>query len=112
MKRLIFLVALFAAPSFADSSNEMVEAINRLRPGSEWTLEGENYNRLVWISTDSTKPTRAAISAEIVRLRVLRRRESEYPTVREKVDALLVGGQAVQDIKDRIAAIDQKYPMP
>jgi len=33
-----------------------------LRPGEEWTLDGDNYDGLTWLS-DTPKPTEAQIAA-------------------------------------------------
>ncbi len=37
-------------------------AISYLRPGEEWTLDGNNYAGLTWLS-DTTKPTDAQLIA-------------------------------------------------
>ena len=34
--------------------------LNAIRPGSEWTLDGNDYGTLVWLS-DSPKPTRKTL---------------------------------------------------
>jgi len=43
------------------------DAINSLRPNSEWTWRGYEYSGLNWISSD-TKLTESEINAEITRL--------------------------------------------
>ena len=37
-------------------------ALQHLRPGEEWTLDGEEYAGLTWLS-DTTKPTEAQLIA-------------------------------------------------
>jgi hypothetical protein len=44
--------------------NDIVKALHSLRPGAEWTLSGENYENLNWLSTDIA-PSYAEIEAEI-----------------------------------------------
>ena len=36
--------------------------LTRRYPGSEWTLSGDNYTGLTWLS-DTTKPTKKALEA-------------------------------------------------
>lgn len=43
---------------------EIIEAIKALAPKAEWTLSGDDYNDIVWLS-DHAKPTLAEIEAEI-----------------------------------------------
>ena len=47
-------------------------------PGSEWTLSGDNYSGLTWIS-DTTKPTAEELQAEWAQV--------EYETACEQVEA-------------------------
>jgi hypothetical protein len=46
---------------------EIVKALNSLKPGAEWTLSGDNYADLVWLSTGKA-PTVTEIEAEIAAL--------------------------------------------
>ena len=43
---------------------EIIEAIKHLAPQAEWTLSGNDYNDIVWLS-DSSKPSLTEIEAEI-----------------------------------------------
>jgi hypothetical protein len=36
---------------------DIPQAINRCRPNTEWTLNGEEYSGLVWLDSTSEKPT-------------------------------------------------------
>ena len=38
------------------------------------------------------------------------RRKAERPTLEEKVDALIAGGQKLADLKQRLAELNVKYP--
>ena len=44
-----------------------IDAVNSLKPNSEWSWIGNEYSGLNWISSD-TKPTESEINAEITRL--------------------------------------------
>ena len=43
---------------------QIIEAITNLAPKAEWTLSGDNYADLVWLS-NGNPPTLAEIEAEI-----------------------------------------------
>jgi hypothetical protein len=44
--------------------NSIITALKNLAPQAEWTLNGDNYDDLIWLS-EGTKPTKAAIQKEI-----------------------------------------------
>ena len=46
----------------------MAEAIVALAPSAQFSLFGEDYNSLVWLSPDIPIPTQEAIDAEIIAL--------------------------------------------
>lgn len=46
---------------------EIVKALAYLAPESGWTLSGDDYNDIVWL-TDHAKPTLAEIEAEIAQI--------------------------------------------
>ena len=43
-------------------------ALIKLRPNSEWTLDGENYSDLTWLDSGTTKPTETEINNKIAEL--------------------------------------------
>ena len=45
-----------------------VNALLSLRPGAQWTLNGDD---LEWLDTEQTQPTDAEITAEVARLQAL-----------------------------------------
>jgi hypothetical protein len=51
-------------------------AILSLRPGAQFSLQGETYDNLVWLDTALARPTRAEVNAEIARLDQLDTQES------------------------------------
>ena len=46
---------------------EIVKALENLKPGAQWTLSGDEYADLVWLSAGSA-PTLSEIQAEIALL--------------------------------------------
>lgn len=95
------------------------DALQNLRPNSEWVLSGDEYEGLNWLD-DTEKPTEEEIYNEIGRLNkewqdseYRRLRAKEYPDFREYLDGIVKGDQA--QIDEYIAAclaIKEKYPKP
>jgi hypothetical protein len=46
---------------------EIVKALISLKPNAEWTISGDNYENLIWLS-NGKPPTLAEIEAEIALL--------------------------------------------
>ena len=67
----------------------IAQAIQSLRPGAQWFVQGNTYEGLEWLDTTQTKPTEAEVNAEVARL------EAEAPLKATKEEA-----------KRRIAASD------
>ena len=73
----------------------LLQALNSLRPGAEWSLNGSNYDDIVWHDTNQTKPTKQEVELEIARLQnefvnneYQRKRELEYPSIGNQLDML------------------------
>jgi hypothetical protein len=71
------------------------EAILSLRPGAQWTLNGEDYDQLNWLDEVQTKPTREEVEAELVYIRLQIERNQyqgqryyAYPPVKDQLDML------------------------
>lgn len=99
---------------------DLTKAINSLYPLAEWTLDGDKYEGLTWLSPDITKPTLEELEAECDRLEQIwinnqyqRNRAKEYPSIINQLDMLyhdkLDGTTTWQDA---IQAIKDKYPKP
>jgi hypothetical protein len=43
---------------------QIIAALKNLAPDAEWTLNGNDYDDLIWLS-EGSKPTKAAIQKEI-----------------------------------------------
>jgi hypothetical protein len=39
-------------------------------------------------------------------------RRGEYPEIREQLDALWKGGQALEEMKQKVLGVKQKFPKP
>ena len=93
----------------------LAQAINNLRPDSDWTVRG---NEVEWRDTTQVQPTEAEIQAEILRLQTeydskqyQRDRATEYPPVTDYLDGIVKGDTAQVDkyIAD-CQAVKAKYP--
>lgn len=96
------------------------DALKSLRPGSNWSIIGDDYLSLTWADENSEPPSEEDLKNEIIRLEAewqskvyQRLRESEYPDFREYLDGIVKNDQA--QINKYIAdciAIKEKYPEP
>jgi hypothetical protein len=43
-------------------------ALARLAPNSEWTIEGQNYDTIKWLSPNIPQPTKEEVEAELNKL--------------------------------------------
>ena len=78
---------------------DITKALVSLRPGAQWVLDGDTYEGIQWLEKPvweggQKKPTQAEVEAEVARLQeeyditqYQRLRSSEYPDLKEFVDA-------------------------
>ena len=98
----------------------IVDALVTLTPGAEWTLTGDEYAGLTWISEDIKQPTQAAVTKEVKRLQAeydaaeyQRLRAAEYPSINDYIDGVVKGDD--EQVAAYIAAclaVKAKYPKP
>lgn len=98
----------------------IVDALVTLAPGAEWTLTGDEYAGLTWISEDIKQPTQAAVNKEVKRLQAeydaaeyQRLRAAEYPSINDYIDGVVKGDE--EQVAAYIAAclaVKAKYPKP
>jgi len=88
------------------------EALQSLRPGSEWVVRGDNIE---WLDKLQTQPSQSEIDEEIVRLQAKydaqeysRKRRVEYPSIEECVHAILDDQLDALQVKRQ--AVKDKYP--
>lgn len=92
--------------------------LEKTHPGKEWTLDGDSYEGLVWLS-DGDKPSKTALDAaweshvaEQEATEYRRVRAPEYPPIGDQLDALYHAGVFPEDMAAQIAAVKEKYPKP
>lgn len=96
----------------------MDKALHSLRPFAVWTINGEHeYNNLVWLDPDQTKPTEGEVAAEVARLQAeyeatkyREQRAAEYPPIGDQLDALFHAGVFPAEMAAQIQAVKDKYP--
>ena len=97
---------------------DITQALQSLRPGSEWMVIDDNYENLWWSdNNDLPPPTEEEINQEIERLQqeyernqYQRDRAKEYPSIQEQLDTLY--HQGYDGWKQEINKIKEKYPKP
>lgn len=98
----------------------IVDALQSLAPGAEWSLVGDEYSGINWLSGTVRQPTEEAIDKEIKLLQAeydaleyQRLRAPEYPPLADYVDGVVKADQ--KQIDAYIAAclaVKAKYPKP
>jgi len=98
-------------------SYDLPAALISLRPGSSWSLDGDDYSGLNWQDPNNPPPTEAECNAEMSRLRALydarqyqRDRARAYPSVIEQLDTLY--HQGYDGWRAQIQAVKDQYPKP
>mgnify|MGYP003352855056 CR=1 FL=1 len=101
----------------------IVDALINIRPGAQWTLDGDSYEGLNWLDENQTKPTKKELEDEINRLSLQykndeyqRQRLSDYPQIKDQLDMLyhdikngnLENGEWIKNIE----LVKAKYPKP
>jgi hypothetical protein len=89
-------------------------ALKSLLPTAEWIIRGEVIE---WLSPGISQPTEDEIQAEITRLQAeydakeyQRKRQPEYPSIGDQLDALFKAGVFPDDMAAKIQAVKDKYP--
>jgi len=98
---------------------QISDAVYSLRPGAEWSLNGNVYENLNWLEPENgqTKPSKEEVLAELERLEQVyiknqyqRERKRKYPSFAEQFDLLYHGGYDAW--KQEIDKIKEMYPKP
>jgi hypothetical protein len=88
-------------------------------PGSQWTLDGDTYDGLTWLS-DTPKPTQAeldaawpAVQQQQAQAEVDRQRHAAYVAESDPLFFQWQRGEATeQQWLDKVAEIQTRYPDP
>lgn len=98
---------------------DISKALLSLAPGASWSMNADDYDQIVWNSTDISKPTREEVEAEMARLQAeydakeyQRQRAPEYPNIKDQLDAIWKGGDAYDEMLAKVMAVKDKYPKP
>lgn len=93
----------------------IVDALVELKPGAEWTIDGRDYDRLVWLDKSQTKPTEEELVRKKVELEYMneinqyqRDRLAAYPSAGDQFDRIFHDG--VEAWKGDIQGIKNVYP--
>lgn len=97
------------------------DALESLCPGTEWTIYGNDPDRIVWHTEPQVRPTRKEIEDEVSRLQsdydaklYTRQRAPEYPPLSDLADALYWQAQGDSGPMARYVAaceaVKAKYP--
>ena len=98
----------------------IADALESLCPGTQWSIQGNDPDRITWHTQPATTPTREALLGEVARLRdeasrtaYRELRAREYPPMGDYLDAVVKGDQAQIDAYIAAClAVKAKYPKP
>lgn len=100
------------------------KALISLKPGAQWSLNGDEYDGLIWNEPPvweggQKKPTEEEVQEEIERLQAeyeakeyQRQRAPEYPDIKDQLDAIWKGGDAYEEMLAKVMEVKAKYPKP
>lgn len=94
--------------------------LTSLSPQASWSLSGDTYESLTWLSEDIEQPSKEVVEAEQQRQQALldaveyqRLRAAEYPPMADYLDAIVKNDQEqLQAYIDACLAVKAKYPKP
>jgi len=97
---------------------DITKALVSLRPGAQWSLNGDDYEGLIWFDENELPPpTEEEVQAEVERLQAeyeynqyQRDRASTYPSIEEQLDTLY--HQGYDGWKASIDEVKNKHPKP
>ena len=94
----------------------ILEAIMKINPKAEVTVDGDDINSITW-DNGTTPIPKADIEAKINELQAeydaeewKRNRQAEYPTLQDCIHALLDGGDTLTKLQAKRTATKNKYP--
>ena len=94
----------------------IIEAILKINPKAEVTVNGEDINTIEWLNGTTPIPV-ADIQAKMTELQAeydaeewKRNRQAEYPSHEDCIHALLDGGDTLTELQAKRTATKTKYP--
>jgi hypothetical protein len=90
---------------------DLTKPLFALYPTAKWTLNGDDYSELTWLSEDISKPTEAELLGWVDPNAYKAKRLAEYPPITDYLDGVVKGDQTQIDkyIADCLA-VKAKYP--
>ena len=93
----------------------IADALVKLRPGAEWSIDNNSYAELTWLDTEQTKPTEEEIVQKIAELTYQQevevykeQRAAEYPPYADQFDQIFHDG--IDAWKATILEVKRRYP--
>ena len=97
------------------------KVLTALYPEASWSLQGNTYEGITWLSKNIEMPSKELVEAEVARLTAelstteyQRLRQPEYPPLADLADALYWQAQGDSTKMDQylaaVAAVKEKYP--
>lgn len=93
----------------------VAEALQNLRPGSKWFVEGNDYAKITWLDDSFSKPTKDEVDLEIqrlVKLQYVDNRKEHYPSIGDQLDDLFKAGLFSKQMAAKIQAVKDQFPKP
>jgi hypothetical protein len=90
---------------------DLTKPLFALYPTAKWTLNGDTYDGITWLSEDISKPTEEELLSWVDPNAYIAKRVAEYPPITDYLDGVVKGNQAQIDkyIADCLA-VKAKYP--
>jgi hypothetical protein len=89
---------------------DLTKPLFALYPTAKWTLNGDTYEGLTWLSDDIQKPTEQELLTWIDPNAYKAKRAAEYPPIGDQLDALWKGGAEAEAMLAKVQAVKQKFP--
>jgi hypothetical protein len=74
---------------------DITKALASLRPGAQWSMQGNEYENIIWHDNTQTKPSKEEVLVEAQKLlddyvskQYQRARAEEYPSIANQLDML------------------------
>lgn len=87
---------------------DLTKPLFALYPTAKWTLNGDGYSGLTWLSEDIPKPSEQTLLDWVDPNAYKAQRAAEYPSIPDQLDLLYHGGMDAW--KTAIQAVKDKYP--
>ena len=89
---------------------DLTKALFSLYPTAKWTLNGDTYDGITWLSDDIAKPTEQELLDWVDPNTYKYQRVKEYPPIGDQLDALFHAGVFPPEMAAQIQAVKDKYP--